>query len=98
MNEAKHKYKVGNWVTVRSWSDMDLEFGTDWSGDIDLPIVFSQDMRCYCEQTLKILSIDEDGRIRLEDAFDWTFTKEMFQSFDSLQSQIRQIQQEIYAK
>lgn len=42
------KYKVGDKVKVRKWSDMALEFGVDDDGDIKMPVYFIKDMEQFC--------------------------------------------------
>lgn len=81
---AKAKFKVGDKVTIRSWDDMEKEYGTDYAGDIRVPCIFSEDMKEYCGRKMTISGIRpaffEDRYIyTLEGAETWKFSEGMFE-------------------
>ena len=57
------KYKVGDKVKVRKWSDMALDFGVDDDGDIKMPVYFIKDMEQFCGKivTIKECCVDLDN-------------------------------------
>lgn len=68
------KYKVGDYVRVRNWDDMEKEFGIDSDGDIKCDICFTKDMRKYCGNVYKIVrasglyyGLDGCGRFNFTD-------------------------------
>ena len=79
------KYKVGDKVKVRKWSDMALEFGVDDDGDIKMPVYFIKDMEQFCGKIVTIksrnVSLDEeeyyDIMEDIEQAF--CFSDDMFE-------------------
>lgn len=59
-----NKYKVGDRVLIKSWDDMEKEFGLDEYGNIK--IGFVKDMKKFCNKEFKIIKRDEDGDYILE--------------------------------
>lgn len=42
------KYKIGDMVEIRSWEDMENQYGLDEDGDINCPGIFTKDMSDLC--------------------------------------------------
>lgn len=53
------QYKVGDWVRIRQWDDMEAEYGLDEYGNILVPLVFTDTMREYCGRWGKITCVYE---------------------------------------
>ena len=51
------KYKVGDKVKVRTWEDMEKEFGLNQNGYIDCDAAFVTDMKEYCGKIVTIAKI-----------------------------------------
>ena len=51
------KHKVGDWVRVRQWDDMQAEYGLNYKGDISVPLVFTSSMRHFCGHWCKITAV-----------------------------------------
>ncbi len=51
------KYKIGDVVKIRSWEDMENQYGLDEDGDIACPGVFTQDMRELCGREVGIVDV-----------------------------------------
>lgn len=65
----KHEFKVGDRVRIRSWSDMEKEFGLNDSGSIACRCSFTESMRSQCGKVLTIEQIHSkgsDGSYRVE--------------------------------
>ena len=79
------KYKIGDKVKVRKWSDMALDFGVDDDGDIKMPVYFIKDMEQFCGKIVTIksrnVSLDEEEYYEImedtEQAF--CFSDDMFE-------------------
>lgn len=93
------KFKVGDRVRIKSWEDMEREYGLDWNGDINCGVSnFIQKMKHLCGRTATIEKIDRERVILKDwsnnDNIDWyyclrmiehvTFTKNDLQDFDIL--------------
>lgn len=75
------KYKVGDWVKVRSWADMVKQYGEDKWGSIhhdDSRTFFIPDMEKYCGKVYVIAKMEEpfyrlrgDDRVAMWDFEDW---------------------------
>ena len=81
---SKPKFKVGDKVTIRSWNDMEKEYGTDFGGNIKVPRLFNKDMKKYCGRVMTISSVrptfsGEGYTYFLNDAEVWRFSEEMFE-------------------
>lgn len=78
------RFKVGDKVTIRSWNDMEKEYGTDYGGCIKVPCLFNKEMKKYCGRKMTISSIRphhlEDRLVYfLEGAEMWRFSEGMFE-------------------
>lgn len=56
------KYKVGDYVRVRNWDDMEKEFGLDSDGYIKCDACFTKSMREYCGNVYKIVGTVGENR------------------------------------
>ncbi len=71
-------FKVGDTVRIRSWEDMEKEFGIKY-GTIQCEFEFVEAMRKHCGKILNITSI-EDGYIRFaEDVGAWNYSTDMIE-------------------
>lgn len=70
--------KVGDKVTIKSWEEMEKEFGLKMNGNIDVQWTFAKEMKDLCEQSFEITSIGGQGtHIRLGGQ-NWSFSPLMF--------------------
>lgn len=53
------KFKVGDKVRIRSWDSMEKEFGLNWRGDINCPVLFIKGMKEYCGTIQTITAISQ---------------------------------------
>ena len=51
------KYKIGDTVKIRSWEEMEAQFGLDNDGDIACPGVFTKDMAELCNKEVEIVDV-----------------------------------------
>lgn len=74
------KFKVGDKVKVRSWEDMEKEFGLNGSGSINTPgnCCFAKGMREWCGKTLIIGNVYTSGYHVKETM--WWWTDDMFEN------------------
>ena len=73
------KYKVGDKVKIRSWEDMEKEFGLDSDGDIkNGDTNFVRDMEHYCGKELTISEVYSSFYHTFEGG-DWAYTDNMFE-------------------
>jgi len=74
--EEKMKYKVGDKVRIKSWKEMEKEYGVDSHGDIKSGVPFLTSMRKYCG---KIMTIQQVGWswYYMEESGNWCLTDEM---------------------
>ena len=63
----KHKFKVGDRVKIKSWKEMEKEFGVDSHGDIKAQYYFTKNMQKFCNTYATIKKIDDKGVCLLED-------------------------------
>ena len=79
------KYKVGDKVRVRKYSDMAKEFGVNEDGDIPVTpaLYFIKEMSIFCGGTFTILGINDDGYSLLGDKDGFIFTDEMLLPVDA---------------
>ena len=70
-------YRIGDKVKIKQWETMEIEYGLDEEGDIDLAISFITEMRKFCGKEMTIIDMD-GSRCFLKDADGYTFTPEMF--------------------
>lgn len=78
--------KVGQKYKVRSWDDMEREFGVNYYGAIRCNnyCSFVGEMKKYCGKKLRIAAINNfnDTYYYLNSVHSWTFTSEMFEKGD----------------
>ena len=73
------KYKVGDKVKIRSWEDMEKEFGLDSDGDIKTgDIDFVRGMEHYCGKELTISEVYSSFYHTFEGG-DWAYADNMFE-------------------
>lgn len=51
------KYKIGDMVEIRSWEDMENQYGLDEDGDINCPGIFTKDMSELCGKLVDIVDV-----------------------------------------
>ena len=78
------KFKVGDRVKVRSWEDMEKQYGLDAYGNINTPSnPFVTSMREYCGKVATISTVDEDyhgySTYTIKNGSIWDFTDAMFE-------------------
>ena len=66
------KYKVGDKVKVRSWEEMEKQYGLDFDGDINISVCFVKSMREYCGKILTINRVCSDHYNMAESCWNWT--------------------------
>ena len=77
------KFKVGDRVQIKSWEEMEKEFGTDCAGNINCKFSFTKEMEEYCGAVATISAIDSDEIVELTstssdlDFSFWTFSTDM---------------------
>ena len=57
---TERNFKVGDKVRIRSWEDMESEFGLDEQGNIDCRYLFTREMQYLCGKDFTISSISEN--------------------------------------
>lgn len=50
--------KKGDKVRIKSWEEMEAEFGLDYDGDIDCAAYFTKAMREFCGEVLTVAELD----------------------------------------
>jgi hypothetical protein len=76
------KYKVGDKVKVRSWNDMEKEFGLNEYGDINNKcLLFAEQMKEWCGKTVTISNVYEGHYIIKEGGWQWT--DDMFEDINN---------------
>lgn len=71
------RYEVGDKVLVRDWDDMEREFGVSLLGGIKSKCAFTSIMREYCNRTLTIGRITDEGNYcMLEDRYFFYFSSD----------------------
>lgn len=53
------QHKVGDWVRIRQWDDMEAEYGMDVYGSIMVPLTFVDTMREFCGHWGRITCVYE---------------------------------------
>ena len=74
------KYKVGDKVKVRSWNDMEKEFGLRATGSIDTHCGFTSSMRKFCGKIVTISEVNYNSYHINGDVDYWLFTDDMFEN------------------
>lgn len=54
------QHKVGDWVRIRQWDDMEAEYGLNEFGNILVPLMFDRNMRNFCGHWGRITCVYED--------------------------------------
>lgn len=65
--------KVGDKVKVRSWAEMEKEFGLDSEGDINTEVCFTTIMKRYCDNVYEVVKTDVDCAILQDGCGDLIF-------------------------
>ena len=74
------KYKIGDKVRVRSWKDMEKEFGIDeFTGSIRVPHSFTHTMKKYCGKIMTIKNVFYDFYLLKESDEPWCFSEGMLE-------------------
>lgn len=75
------QHKVGDWVRIRQWDDMEAEYGLDENGRIMIPLKFANGMRDFCGHWGKITNVYERNYdIKFSSASNgWVWGDEMFE-------------------
>ena len=71
------KYKVGDEVRIKTWEQMEAEFGiTDW-GDIPCKCSFAKMMKCFCGTVQEIARVYENHYSMV--GVTWDFSDDMIE-------------------
>lgn len=80
------KFSVGDIVRIRSWDDMEAEFGEGRTHDyVAAPFGFIREMRKYCGREICIDRLEKDDVYRTVEVFshdlpgEWHWSEEMFE-------------------
>ena len=77
------KFKVGDKVKIKSWEEMEKEFGLNCNGNINCNSCFTDGMKKFCGAVATIRKIDSDGEVELTstssnlDFSEWRFSTDM---------------------
>lgn len=71
------KYNVGDKVRIKTWGEMEKEFGVDRAGDINTTPSFLADMDEYTGEILTIEKVEENYYLMKEDDYGWDWTDDM---------------------
>lgn len=77
------KFKVGDKVKIKSWQEMEKEFGLNRFESINCKFSFTKEMEKYCGAVATISGIDSNGTVNLTSASPnidfsvWTFSTDM---------------------
>lgn len=66
------RFKEGDIVKVRSWKDMECEFGKDRNGEIPCHCTFVRGMEKYCGEFLIIEYVSSDCYYVMNAGFSWS--------------------------
>ena len=58
MTERYTDFKKGDIVRIRSWEDMEAEFGVTSDGNIPCKFTFTNEMKYFCEQKAEIVDMN----------------------------------------
>lgn len=78
------KFSVGDIVRIRSWDDMEAEFGEGYDG-VATPFGFVREMRKYCGREICIDRLEKDNVYSTVEVFshdlprEWHWSEEMFE-------------------
>ena len=75
------QHKVGDWVRIRQWDDMEAEYGLDQNGFIKVPLIFNTEMCRFCGRWGKITCVYECSYYIdfLSDLSYWSWGDEMLE-------------------
>lgn len=77
-------FKPGDLVEIKSWDEMEKEFGLTTNGDIDCRFGFNEDMEKYCGLKTTIEHITDDGVVYLKcDIKSWWLSTDMLKHVDA---------------
>lgn len=76
-------FKVGDKIKIKSWDEMEKEFGLDSDGDINCNEGFIKDMAYLCGKEATIKKINLNNWLKLDiDVDDWVITTDMVKKCD----------------
>lgn len=78
--------KAGDKVRVRSWEDMEKEYGLDKDGDIMVEGCFLKIMKKFCGNEVTIARVYDSGVISINEDDSCLWSPEMFETVGSLLS------------
>lgn len=78
--------KVGDKVTVRSWEDMEKEYGLNAFGNIMIGQRFVKEMKKFCGCEVTIRNVSDSDTIFIDGDFEYTWSPEMFEPVGKLLS------------
>lgn len=68
------------YVRIKTWEEMEKEFGVDDSGDINCEPYFTRAMRPLCNKIIKVYN--EDGSMHtINDGFEWHISDDMIKEY-----------------
>lgn len=59
----RKKFRIGDLVEIKSWEEMEEEFGLNRSDEIKCNKIFTHGMKKFCGQQYTIKNIDSGGSI-----------------------------------
>ena len=65
------KYKVGDKVRVRQWEDLKSQYETDEYGEINVGVIFIEDMKNFCGKELVIEGFNYEGYAYESNGWSW---------------------------
>ena len=73
------KFKIGDLVEIKSWKEMEKEFGLDTDGDIMTKANFVDEMKYLCGKKAKVKYLDRFGGIKFEGGIEgkWFISEDM---------------------
>ena len=75
------KYKVGDKVRVRQWEDLKSQYKTDEYGEINVGVIFVEDMKNFCGKELVIEMLGFGGYLCKGN--DWIWEDWMFEDIET---------------
>ncbi len=83
---------VGGYYRVKTWEEMEEEYGLNESGNINVPFIFIPNMKYLCNKVVKVVSIRSAhtsygyiDKILVENE-SWRFSEEMLKPFYTLRN------------
>ena len=65
------KYKVGDKVRVKKWEDLKSQYETDEYGEINVGVIFVEDMKEFCGKELVIEGFNYEGYAYESNGWSW---------------------------